>query len=234
MKKFYLNNDQKILGQSTDQKDFYLLRCTEFKKEPIGFNKIVFLGDSITEAGDWNTYFNTKKTVNRGISGDTTEGVLVRLEEIYYYRPLAVLLLIGINDIFNTAYPERDDIVPENVAKNILLIANTISKNSRSTKLYIQTVLPVNHQIYTKTNGTFPVHSIPLSTKIKEINSLIKDMCNKNDLLQTMDLHSIFKNGTGQLKKAYSEDGVHLNEKGYATWVEKIKIDVPLLNHLIK
>ena len=68
MKQFYLDQDQEIPNQTSDQKQYYNKRCSDFNESPIGFDKIVFLGDSITEAGeDWNKYFNTQNIVNRGI-----------------------------------------------------------------------------------------------------------------------------------------------------------------------
>ena len=146
MKQFYLN--QEIPNQTSDQKQYYNKRCSDFNESPIGFDKIVFLGDSITEAGeDWNKYFNTQNIVNRGISGDTTEGVLARLSEIYYYKPLAVFLLIGINDIFNTDSPNRDNITPKYVGDNIIHIADTVLEHS-STHFFIQTTLPINNKVY--------------------------------------------------------------------------------------
>ena len=57
-------------------------------------------------------------------------------------------------------------------------------------------------------------------------------MCKKNNLIQSIDLNSIFKNETGQLKRDYTEDGVHLNKKGYRAWTKRIRADVPLLNNL--
>ena len=69
------------------QRVFYFNRIKEFEQKPIGKNKIVFLGNSITEGGrNLNHRFNTNNIVNRGISGDYTEGVLNRLNEIIYYK----------------------------------------------------------------------------------------------------------------------------------------------------
>ena len=71
------------------------------KKKPIGYNKIVFLGNSITKGGgDWNKRLNVTNIINRGISGDISEGVLERLDEIVHYKPIAVFLLIGFNNFF--------------------------------------------------------------------------------------------------------------------------------------
>ena len=111
--------------------DGYYKRLSEFKSSPIGQNKIVFLGNSITESGgDWNKRFGTKNIVNRGIGGDITEGVIVRIQEIIHFKPLAVFLLIGINDIFNSDKPNRDKITESYVANNILKISKIISRES--------------------------------------------------------------------------------------------------------
>ena len=152
MKRFYIHQKH-IINHNNDQKEFYYKRCSEFDKSPIGIDKIVFLGDSITEGSqNWNKYFNSKNIANRGISGDTTEGVLARLDEICYYKPLAVFLLIGINDIFNIDSPNRDRVTMEIVANNILRISDRVI-NQYTTKKFIQTILPINIKLFFNKNG---------------------------------------------------------------------------------
>ena len=219
-----------IKHQQDWQFDFYYNRIEEFKKHPIGFDKIVFLGNSITEAGgDWGEKFGIQNIVNRGISGDMTEGVLKRIDEIIHYKPIAVFLLIGINDIFNADLPERENITPEYVSNNILKISNNIVEGSPSTKVFIQTTLPINDEIYTKEKGWFPKHSVPLINQINDINGLLKKKC-KNTSFRVLDLHSIFINENGLLNESYTTDGVHLNQNGYTTWVNFIKDIVLSLN----
>jgi len=160
---FYPEKNTSIKYQQEWQMNFYNERIKEFKNDPVGQNKIVFLGNSITEGGgDWNARFGVKNIVNRGISGDITEGVLDRLDEIIYYKPIAVFLLIGINDIFSADIPDREKITPLYVSKNIFKIANQITSQSPSTKIFIQTILPINHEIYTEINDGFPEHDVPL------------------------------------------------------------------------
>mgnify|MGYP006120475491 CR=1 FL=1 len=173
---FYPEKNTSIKYQQEWQMDLYKKRIKEFKNNPIGQNKIVFLGNSITEGGgDWNARFGVKNIVNRGISGDITEGVLDRLDEIIYYKPIAVFLLIGINDIFNADIPDREKITPLYVSKNILKIADQITSQSPSTKIFIQTVLPINHEIFTEISDGFPEHDFPLPIQINKINSLLKN-----------------------------------------------------------
>ena len=222
LKMLYPDKEKPIKFQQDWQFEFYYNRIEEFKVNPIGFNKIVFLGNSITEAGaDWNKRFNVQNIVNRGISGDITEGVLNRIGEIIYYKPLAVFLLIGINDIFNSDLPDRDKITAEYVSNNILNISNRIIEGSPSTKIFIQTTLPINNEIYTKEKGWFPNHSVPLNTQINDINKLLKEKCKKTSF-KIIDLHSVFTNDKGLLNQAYTTDGVHLNEQGYVAWVDFI------------
>ncbi|MFL2983656.1 MAG: hypothetical protein ACJZ12_04620 [Candidatus Neomarinimicrobiota bacterium] len=93
---FYPSPDTIIKDQMEWQKNIYFKRIDEFKKQPIGSGKIVFLGNSITKGGgDWNERLNTENIVNRGISGDYTDGVLMRLDEIIHYKPIAVFIMIG-------------------------------------------------------------------------------------------------------------------------------------------
>ena len=90
-----------IKDQQEWQKKFYFDRILEFKNKPIGKNKIVFLGNSIIQGGgNWNNRYKSNNIVNRGISGDYTAGILKRLDEIIFYKPNSVFLMIGINEFF--------------------------------------------------------------------------------------------------------------------------------------
>ena len=87
----YPSMDIKIKYQQDWQKDFYYKKIAEFEKSPVGYNKIVFLGNSITYGmRNYDKVFSVNNIVNRGISGDYTEGVLNRLDEIIHYKPVAI------------------------------------------------------------------------------------------------------------------------------------------------
>ena len=222
LNRLYPNPIIDIKHQQEWQMNLYEERIEHFKKHPIGNNKIVFLGNSITEGGgDWNKKFNVHNIVNRGISGDITEGILVRLDEIIFHKPITVFLLIGINDIFDTDILNREKITPLYVANNIIKIANQINVHSPSTEIFMQTILPINHEIYIEENGFFPEHNVPLSEQIIQINSMI---INQADVQQykVIDLHSLFINQDGLMNREYTTDGVHLNNNGYRVWVKCI------------
>src|SRR3569833_2708989 len=74
-------------------------KLAQFKKEPITTGRIMFLGNSITEMGDWKKVLNDTTVINRGIGGDITYGILRRLKDVTDRQPSKVFILIGINDI---------------------------------------------------------------------------------------------------------------------------------------
>ena len=226
-KDIYPSNDLVIKYQQDWQKTPFNNRVNEFRNNPIGHNKIVFLGNSIIEAGEnWNKKFGVDNIVNRGISGDFTEGILVRLDEIIYYKPLAVFILIGINDIFDQ-HEDREKITPQYVANNINQIAKQIQMNTKDTKIFIQTILPVDTLLFMKFhNRTLPVYRTSLNDQIKQINMLIKN----NNNYDIIDLHSVFIDKRGLMNEKYTTDGVHLNDLGYSIWVNTIKNDILSVN----
>ena len=218
----YPNINTKIKYQQDWQKNFYYKKLSEFEVSPIGFNKIVFLGNSITQGLLRHTdKLSGNNIVNRGISGDHTDGVLARLEEIIHYKPQAVFLLIGVNDLFedNRSRPER---TPEYVANNIFLISDIINKKSPNTKIFTQTIIPINNNQYLteKPNIEFlhADYSPSINEQINEVNKILKS----NLSLNIIDLHSTFLNEDFQLNPKFSTDGVHLNDLGYQNWIDII------------
>lgn len=204
---------------------YYPKRIQEFKKEPLEFGEIVFIGNSITEGGkDWSAKFGINDIRNRGIAGDGTDGVLQRLDEIIYYKPKAVFILIGINDLFNLHHKEDnrslkyDKIVPstEYIAKNILKIAKKIHRKSPATKIYVRTLLPSRREY--------------IKEDILEVNKIIKKNESKG-YYEVIDLYTQFADANGELPKELTKDGVHLNEKGYEKWVD---FEKPIVEELSK
>ena len=210
-------------NQAQWQIDAYHKRINEFKQNPIGYKKIVFLGNSITEGGgDWNDRFNISNAVNRGISGDFTVSMQARLEEIYHYKPLKLFLLIGINDIFDGVVPYEAEETPKKIAQNIFDIVDSIRYHSKETEIFIHTILPVNEKEFRIDRGFYPEHDYPLKKQILEINHQILELgANKN--YNIIDLHKSFVNEKGEMDKNFAKDGLHLNEKGYANWCTQIE-----------
>ena len=209
----YPKNDLIIESQDDWGKKNYKEVIEEFKEKPLNLNDIVFLGNSITAGGnDWSERLNIPNIKNRGIGGDTTDGVLARLDEIIYFKPKAVFLLIGINDLWNN--PQTDSSI-KRIGNNIHKIANHISKKSPKTIIYVQTVLPVKKEIY--------------KNQIISLNQIIKNNASNSNSYSVIDLYSIFVNDSGLIINELSYDGVHLNEKGYDHWVKFIR---PIIDQL--
>ncbi|ARV16824.1 hypothetical protein BTO07_04410 [Polaribacter sp. SA4-12] len=186
----------------------YKHRIESFKKNPLNFGDIIFIGNSITEqGGNWAEKVGIKNVKNRGIAGDVTDGVLKRLDEITHFKPKTVFLLIGINDLFNLHYQKQ---IPstEYVAKNIIKITDSIYQKSPETTIYLQTILPTAEAY--------------MANYINQVNNIIRNT--KIDVnYKLIDLHNEFVNENGLIKSELTSDGTHLNELGYEVWVKTIK-----------
>ena len=98
---------------------------------------LVFLGDSITQGwGDVGSSFPGIKVANRGISGDTTRGVLIRLkEDVLSVNPKGVVLLIGTNDIEENAEPEV-------IGANVKLIVDALKAHDPKMPVVLCEIFP--------------------------------------------------------------------------------------------
>ena len=92
------NHDTNGVDTTGFSKKYYHHK-NQFELLPNRKKEIVFLGNSITARGNWSEWFNNKRIINRGISGDRTDGVLYRLDEVISSKPKKIFLLIGVNDI---------------------------------------------------------------------------------------------------------------------------------------
>ena len=167
--------------------------------------EIIFLGNSITEQGTWRELFQNNHIINRGIGGDTSDGILYRLDEVTASQPDKIFLLIGTNDL-------RAEKTPKYIIQRIYQITKKIRKDSPDTKLYLQSVLPTYNR---------PERSI---SSIKAINKGIQKLADNRNVF-FIDLFSHFANPRDkeQLYVEFSLDGLHLNVKGYLKWKGLIK-----------
>ncbi|MBS1490327.1 MAG: hypothetical protein JSS93_07355 [Bacteroidetes bacterium] len=190
--------------------DHYTQRYELFKKESIIRGGIIMLGNSITEMGDWKKLLKSDSAINRGISGDVTFGVLHRLREITDRKPAKVFILIGINDLSRNT-PE------EVVIENIFNIVTKIHGQSPQTHIYVQSILPTNETFKNLIKNFFGKGEFILT-----INSQLRKYASQIHYTY-IDLHTAFSDNEGRLNAIYSNDGLHLNLKGYEHWVEFLK-----------
>jgi lysophospholipase L1-like esterase len=177
-----------------------------FEQMPIRKNTIVWLGDSITDGGEWSELFPTKKTLNRGISADNTFGILNRIGEITKRKPYKIFILIGINDI-------SKGIPDEVILRNYRKIIDSIQLQTPETKIYIQSILPTNNNF-----PQFKAHQNK-TTNVLTINSALKKLCIERKLIY-VNLYDAFLDKEGKLDQRYTNDGLHLIGAGYLKWKE--------------
>lgn len=197
-------------AQERKYSTYYYQRATLFEELPITSEDIVFVGNSITDGGEWGELFDNVHVKNRGISGDICMGVYDRLDPIVKGQPAKIFLLIGINNVSRGT--AADTIVSE-----IAMIIQKIKRESPKTKLYLQSVLPVN-DCY----GMFGGHTSRYQV-VKQINDLLQPLAEKENITY-VDLYSRFVEGdTGKMNPEYTNDGLHLLGKGYLFWRDIVK-----------
>jgi len=180
-----------------------------FEKEPVVPGRIIFLGNSITQIGDWKKLLNDSTVINRGIAGDVTFGVLKRLDDVTRRQPSKLFLLIGINDI-------GKDIPDAVIADNIRKIITRIHNESPSTTIYLQSILPVNPDI-----KGFPQH-YDKNEHVISTNILLKKVADDTHV-QFVDTYTFFCDENKKLKKEFTIEGLHINLQGYEAWVAFLK-----------
>ncbi|NBQ56942.1 MAG: DUF1080 domain-containing protein [Opitutaceae bacterium] len=168
---------------------------------------VVFLGDSITQG--WGTALATSfpdlKVVNRGISGDTTRGVLIRLQEdVLTLHPTAVVLLIGTNDL-------EENATPWTVASNLRLILDTLHGHNPSLPVIVCSVMPSSP---TKKRPAF---------LIRRINQLILEATSDQPQVTVLDTWKLFADAQNDAPLAEFPDLLHPNAAGYAKFAAALR-----------
>ena len=191
--------------------EHYPQRIAMFEQEPVVTGRIIFLGNSITEMGNWKKLLNDTTVVNRGIGGDITFGVLKRLDDVIKRQPSKLFLLIGINDI-------GKDIPDAVIANNIRKIILRVQAESPSTKIYVESILPVNPDV-----PNFPQH-YDKQEHVINTNKFIKKVAEETHC-PYLNIHDLFTDAQGRLDAKYTKDGLHLTAEGdgYEKWIEYLK-----------
>ena len=163
---------------------------------------LVFYGDSITQGwgDDFSGAFPGVKTANRGISGDTTRGLLIRLDQdVLTLNPSGIVLLIGTNDI-------------EEVARADAIVSNV--------ELLVQRIRDHNAAIPIILCATFP--SDPTKDRgpdlINDLNTRYRAAFKGHPQVRILDTWTLFANASGNAKADEMPDLLHPNKIGYAKW----------------
>lgn len=174
----------------------------EVKKEvQVVPDNYLFLGDSLTDYFDLETYFPGKPVVNSGIAGNTTDQVLALMKtRVYDYNPSKIFLLIGTNDL-------RDGKSQEAVVQNIEKIIEEIQTNRKQADIFVESLYPVNASVSSAVG-------IRSNETIQNINVQLKEYCKEKNLTY-IDLHAKLQDEQGNLQTQYTVDGLHLSDAGY-------------------
>lgn len=166
---------------------------------------IVFFGDSITNKYKVEEFFPNSHVVNSGISGDKSSDLIERLDDVYKYNPSKVFLLIGINDLNN-------DVDQDEILNNIQKIVNGIKTNRKYTKIYIESVYPINRNSFNEKDYSF--NEDITNDTIKDFNNKLKNLCKENKI-NYVNVYDNLLDSDGNLKDIYTVEGLHLNDLGY-------------------
>lgn len=179
-----------------------------------GENRVVFMGNSITEG--WGNilpeFFKGKSYINRGISGQTTPQMLVRFRaDVVNLKPKLVVILAGTNDIAGNTGPSTLEMIEDNIASMVEI------SRSNNIKVILCSVLPAYD--YPWKSGLNP------APKIISLNKWIKEYSELNNIIY-VDYYTPLVDKRNGLKREYSDDGVHPNKVGYQEMVRIIEKEI--------
>lgn len=176
--------------------DYITHRYEAFKACPPRQGSVVFIGNSITNMGNWHEHFGDNPLAqNRGNSGACSYEALANLETVIMEKPEHVFVMIGTNDIGS------DTGTPATVAANGLALIERLKNESPETKVHIVSTFPSTVGLRTVENHT-------------DINNRLKEVCRQTET----DFIDIFDDMMGIINNTISADRLHLTTKGYYIW----------------
>ena len=189
--------------QDWNQLGRYHADDVQLEDGPAVENRVVFMGDSITDGWKLDRYFPGKPYVNRGIGGQTTMQMVVRMyPDVIRLRPAAFILLAGTNDIAGNTGPETLQMVEDNIRAMCDLAA------SHNIKIILCLLTPVSDYAKGKQTERRPPEDI---LKLNHwIESYAPDVH-----AQLADYYAAIVDDKGMLRDGYSQDGLHPNARGY-------------------
>lgn len=194
------------LGAAAQTKftEFYWQRASLFDQLPVDSTHVVFLGNSLTNGCEWHELLGMPNAINRGISGDIVEGAQRRLEPIVNGHPAKIFMLTGVNDVSH-------HLTADSVATATVELIERIRRESPQTRLYVQSLLPINTSFgrYKNIEGKDQV--------IRDINALVRPQAEALGAVW-IDLYPHFADEEGHLRTDLTNDGLHLLGQGYLIW----------------
>ena len=160
---------------------------------------VVFVGDSITRDGPWQDVFQNVAVANRGVGGETTLDISKRLDTITSTKAERALIMAGINDLYAGRSPEQ-------IAETYFGIIKSLRASGM--EVIVQSTITCTG-------------ACRYQREITVLNDLLREYADRNGL-RFIDLNGSMADG-GQLKGAYTSDGVHIAPKGYQQWISELR-----------
>ena len=171
------------------QSEYNLQRRSLFEVLPVYSSDIVFLGNSITDGCEWAELFN---------------------DPIVGGHPKKLFLMIGVNDL-------AAGVSPDEIVANVARLIDRFQSESRWTKIYVQSILPVNGESFAKFKNHYE-HG----RQIVPLNKRLEALCDEKEVTY-LDVWGALADHEGRLDKRYTNDGLHLTGEGYVVWRDAIK-----------
>lgn len=184
-------------------------RATIFEALPVDTNDIVMLGNSLTHGCEWHELLGMPNVLNRGIIGDVIEGIRLRVDPILNGHPKKIFLLTGVNDVSH-------NLSADSIANAMGELIDYIRTRSPQTRLYVQSMLPINNSFGRYKN---------LKDKeqvIRDANVLVAAMAQDKGFTW-INLYTAVADKDGNLRKDLTNDGLHLLAPGYRIWADIIR-----------
>lgn len=166
---------------------------------------VVFFGNSITEGGEWQSYFPDYETITLAYIGEDTKGMLRRVSTLAQVKPEKVFVMAGVNGLQNQSLSDFEFWYE--------VLIDSISKTVPQAEIYLESILPVA-----------ATSNFCSNDKIQVANAYIKDLVtSKASLpLRYVDLWAVYEQNCS-MPDEFTYDGVHLRPEAYSFWVSAIQ-----------
>ncbi|MGA6222070.1 GDSL-type esterase/lipase family protein [Streptomyces umbrinus] len=178
------------------------MRVSQFETLGAPSRKVVFLGSSIVEGGQWEEWFPELETLNRGVGGNTVDDLAARLDSALN-DPQKIVLLIGTNDLRDLVEPSAAD----EIAVRMERLVARIRAAAPAAPLYINSVLP-RARIY--------------ADSICALNKHYARIADETGAAY-LDLWPALAGPDGAIRPEFSLDELHLTGAGYRAWTEVLR-----------
>ena len=201
--------------RAREQKEFFEFLQQYYKDKSANFaeeNKtlgevdVAFIGDSLTDGYDLETYYPEMKVINRGIGGDTTHGVLARLDtSIIEPAPRVVVMMIGTNNL-GDMFTDYEEILIK------------LKSELPDTKVVILSI-PPSCGDYASRNGQIAINNVKIKSRAEKYDYTYVDV-----------FTPLFDFERNELRAEYTTDGLHFTPLGYEVITAEVK---PVLEDLL-